>query len=50
MPSSATDSVDYSANSLDVVENCTYSGQRSSSVNSEAANSGTNVEAKIVDI
>jgi len=50
MPSSAIDSDDYSTNSLDVVENCAASGQRSSSVNSEVANSGTNVEAKIVDI
>ena len=50
MPLSATDSEEYSANSMDVVENCAFSGQRSLSVNSEAANSVTNVEAKIVDI
>jgi len=50
VPLSATDSDDYSANSMDVVEDCASSGQRSSSVNSEASNSGTNVGAKIVDI
>jgi len=50
MPLSATDSEEYSANSMDVVENCALSGQRSLLVNSEAANSGTNVEAKIVGI
>ena len=32
------------------MENCASSGQRSSSVNSEAANVKINVEAKIVDI